>query len=202
MKLTSVYLKQLLLSGLCLFAMLSTALAQKPLSEREVKEFNLKLSRAGIVFSMPEGFVSIRPISTDETSFDYGITIPGSDFEIWFNVRPYKDSEIAGYRTATIPDSVYIEWGRARAAAFSADNNYYARNLSPTVLEQYNADWGKSYFLALNDSPSTRHYKYALLITLQKNHTGTIMAVCLTNTRGPEFFKNINRARNCIKFKQ
>jgi hypothetical protein len=55
--------------------------------------------------------------------------------------------------------------------------------------------------LNLLDFPATKHYKYALLIALQRNHTGTIMAVCFTNDKGPEFFKNVDRASNCLKFK-
>ena len=49
--------------------------------------------------------------------------------------------------------------------------------------------------------PATKRYKYALLITLQKNHTGIILAVCFTNEKGPEFFKNLDRASSCMKFK-
>jgi hypothetical protein len=49
--------------------------------------------------------------------------------------------------------------------------------------------------------PITKHYKYALLITLQKAQTGTILAICFANEKGPEFFKNMGLAKNCIKFK-
>jgi len=186
----------------CLFLVLTTSGQRKHIIvSHEFKEFNELINKAGIVFTMPEGFKEIKPLNTDETSFDYGITIPGVEFEIWFDIRPYKQSQIEAYRTSTNPDSVYINWGKAQAAAFSADNNFYTRTIRAENLADYNADWGRTYFMALNDSPYTRHYKYALLITLQKDHTGTIIAECLTNERGPDFFQNINKARNCIKFK-
>ena len=60
---------------------------------------------------------------------------------------------------------------------------------------------GKTYLLNLLDMPETKHYKYALLITLQKGHVGTIIAVCFANEKGAEFFKNINKASKCLKFK-
>lgn len=185
----------------CLFFVVSVSAQRKNRFDHEFGEFNELANRAGVVFTMPDGFKEIRPLNSDETSFVYGITIPGDEFEIWFDIRPFKASQIAGYRTSTNPDSVYVNWGKNQAAAFSADDNYLARNLPESTLTDYNADWGKSYFIALNDSPYTRHYRYALLITLQKNHTGTIIAVCLTNDRGADFFQNINKARNCIRFK-
>lgn len=91
--------------------------------------------------------------------------------------------------------------GSSLARTFSGENQFDVRTIPSKVLKRYNADAGKSYLLSLQDFDQTKHYKYALLITLQKNHTGTIMAVCFTNDKGPEFFKNIDKASYCVKFK-
>jgi hypothetical protein len=135
------------------------------------------------------------------------MVIPGKDFEIWFQVRSQKENWISYERSkdkpnaVANPDSTYASLGEAHAAAFTGESKYFIRNIPPEVLARYNADAGKSYLLTLLDLPATKRYKYALLITLQKDHTGIIMAVCFTNDKGPEFFKNIDKASNCLKFK-
>lgn len=161
------------------------------------KQFNKLLNQAGVFFSLPEGFKEIAPVNTDEQSYDYAITTPGHELEIWFAVKPYK--QISRYYAS--PDSAYAAIGKNAAETLSDDNFLFTRSLTSRILGQYGADAGKSYLLNLSDSPATRHFKYALIITLQKNHTGTILAVCLTNDKGPDFFRNIDKARNCIKFK-
>lgn len=166
-------------------------------NSRQDKEFNKLLNEASVVFSLPEGFKEITPVSTDEQSFDYAVTTAGHELEIWFAVKPYKQIS----RNYNSPDSAYAVIGKTAAENLSDDNFLFTRSLTSRVLSQYGADAGKSYLLNLSDSPVTRHYKYALIITLQKNHTGAILAVCLTNDKGPDFFRNIDKARNCIRFK-
>jgi hypothetical protein len=134
--------------------------------------------------------------------------IPGKNFEIWLQVKSQQQNwnsylhnlNMPGEKLAN-PDSVYLAMGQAHASAFAGENQPVVRSIPAKTLKRYNADAGKSYLLSLQDLDQTKHYKYALLIALQKNHTGTIMAVCFTNDKGPEFFKNIDRASHCIKFK-
>jgi hypothetical protein len=185
--------------AVCLLVYGYTAGAQTKYSQvdRQMKEFSRLVTEANINFTLPEGFKEVTPISNEDVSYDYGITLPGQEFEIWFEVKPYK--VISKYYANA--DSAYINIGKEQVSVFSADNAYFARNLNDRILAQYNADEGKSYLVNLSDSPVTRHYKYALIITLQKDHTGTILAICLTNDKGPGFFKYIDKARNCIKFK-
>jgi hypothetical protein len=136
------------------------------------------------------------------------MALPGKEFEIWLQVRSQKENwasyikSIGDKHTMQAnPDSLYLGLGTAHAIAFTGDRNYLMRSIPANILERYNADAGRSYLLNLLDMPVTRHYKYALLITLQKDHTGTILAVCFANEKGPEFFKNIDKASSCIKFK-
>ncbi|QKJ28942.1 hypothetical protein HQ865_03960 [Mucilaginibacter mali] len=164
----------------------------KPAREsREFRNFNKVATRANVAVVIPDGFKEID-VKSDNPAFDYGITIPDQGFEIWLKVMP---------QTESTPDSVYLEIGRAQARQLAGDNEYLVRGMPERVLNDYNADAGKTYFFNLPDAAATKRYKFALLITLQKSHKGTIMAVCLTNDKGPDFFRNINRARNCIKFK-
>lgn len=198
MKATLRLFKQLFVF-VCLLVYSQQVHAQNKYSQvdRQLKDFGRLATEANIAFTLPEGFKEVSPISNEDVSYDYGITLPGQEFEIWFEVKPYK--QISKYYNNA--DSAYINIGKEQVSVFSADNAYFTRNLDDRILAQYNADAGKSFLVNLSDSPVTRHYKYALIITLQKDHTGTILAVCLTNDKGPEFFKYIDKARNCIKFR-
>lgn len=185
--------------AMCLLICSYAADAQNKYSQvdRQMRAFYRLANEANITFTLPEGFKEVAPVNNEDVTYDYGITLPGEEFEIWFEVRPYKQIN----KNYANPDSAYINIAKEQVSVFSADNAYFARNLDDRILAQYNADEGKSYLVNLSDSPVTRHYKYALIITLQKDHTGTILAICLTNDKGPEFFKYIDKARNCIKFK-
>ncbi|MBE9667329.1 hypothetical protein [Mucilaginibacter boryungensis] len=191
MNYSSRQIKQILLITCLLFCMGAAIAQTKPAKEsHEYKSFSKIASRSNVTFTLPEGFKEL-PVSGDNI-FNYGMTIPGEDFEIWLKVTPQTDNT---------SDSLYVEMGKAEAKLLAGDNHYYTHGMPERVLTDYNADAGRSYFIYLSDSPATKHYKFALLITLQKNSKGTIMALCMTNDKGPDFFKNINKARNCIRFK-
>ena len=134
--------------------------------------------------------------------------LPGKEFEIWCQVKSekqnwasYERSRSTGNTQMPNPDSLYKEIAASHAISFTGEKNFSVVNLPPDILARYNANEGKSYLLTLLNLPVTKSYRYALLITLHKDHTGTIMAVCFTNDKGPEFFKNINLAGKCLKFK-
>lgn len=171
------------------------------------KSFSYQLGQANISFKLPPGFKEIKAVNNEDFPFDYAIELPGQDFEIWFHAMSLKRNWIlyaesgADANKLENPDSTYIQMGRAQARAFTGGDDYIVRTIGADVLAQYNADAGKTYLLNLLDLPETKHYRYALLITLQKHHVGNLMAVCFTNNKNPEFFKNMKRAANCIKFK-
>jgi hypothetical protein len=181
--------------------------ATKHPQSAEQKEFFRLVAQANVKFIYPNGFREIKAPDDEDFSFDYGLELPGRQFEIWFQVKSEKEnwtSYLTGKSQNTQmanPDSVYIGLAEAQASAFTGDGKFFKRDIPPDVLARYHADAGKSYLLTLLDLPQTKHYKYALLIILQKNHTGTILAVCFANVKGPEFFKNIDKASNCLKFK-
>jgi hypothetical protein len=167
-------------------------------------------AEANVSFVFPKGFKEIPAPDNEYFSYDYALTIPGKDFEIWLQVKSQKENW-ASYQKAqnrpdasqlANPDSTYISLAQAQCSAFAGDNPFSPRVIPPDILARYNADNGKSYLLTLRDMQMTKRYKYALLITLQKDHTGIIMAVCFTNEKGPEFFKNMDKASNCLKFKE
>lgn len=193
MNLLYKHLKQfLLITGLMFCANCIVVAQQKPFKVNKWnRSFAQAAAKSNIAFFIPDGFKEITDKSV-ANPFDYGITLPDQNFEIWFKVSPQNESS---------SDSLYLDMGKNEAKALSGDNGYFMRSLPSEVLEEYNADAGKTYFLSLPDSPVTKHYKFALLITLQKNHRGIVMAAGLTNDKGPDFFKNLNRARSCLKFK-
>ncbi|HZY38508.1 MAG TPA: hypothetical protein VFE53_17740 [Mucilaginibacter sp.] len=175
---------------------------------KKLKEFFQLVRQANVKFEYPNGFREIVAPDNEDFSFDYALELPGKDFEIWFKVSSQKEEWFNYTRTQTTkgpgmenPDSVYLDIGKAMASTLAGDQAYFERSIPGDVLTRYHADAGKSYLLTLLDLPDTRHYKYALLITLQRNHTGTILAICFGNDKGPEFFKNINKASHCLKFK-
>lgn len=185
--------KQILLISGLLFCTAGMFAQQKPpRPSHAFKSFIRATGKAGVAFSLPDGFKEI-PVKAESLPFDYGITIPDQDFEIWFKAIPQIDTD---------PDSLYVDIGKITAKTLAGDNEIsFVRNMPDRVLTDYGADAGKTYLINLPDLPATRHYKFALLITLQKSHKGTIMAVAFTNEKGPDFFRNINKARNCIHFK-
>ena len=177
-------------------------------TSNQLKAFYQLDAEANVVFIYPEGFKEIPVINNEDFSFDYAMVLPGHDFEIWFRVRSLKrnweDYQLYSNdptRSIENPDSLYNHIGLAQAISFTGDKNYFTTIIPKDVLARYNATAGKTYLLNLLDMRATKHYKYALLITLQKDHIGTIVAVCFANDKGSEFFKNISKASKCLKFK-
>jgi hypothetical protein len=178
-------------------------------SSQQLKDFFTFAAQANAIFVYPKGFREIPAPDDEDFSYDYALELPGKGFEIWLKVASQKEEWFNYTRTQTVkgpgmenPDSVYLDVGKADARALSGDQPYFERTIPADVLARYHADAGKSYLVTLLDLPDTKHYKYALLITLQKYHTGTIRAICFGNEKGPEFFKNINRASHCLMFKR
>jgi len=210
-------IKQILITGTFIFCVtqaisqashrLIKQSAQHPAGIQS-KEFHHLLTQVNASFIFPKGFKEVKAPDDEYFSFDYAMEIPGKDFEIWFQVKSqkanwdsYEHTQNSQSARQANPDSLYKDISAAQAIAFTGDKQYFVRNVPPDILARYNADIGRSYLLTLLDLPETKHYKYALLMILQKNHVGTILAVCFTNVKGPEFFKNINMASHCAKFK-
>ncbi|WP_295667093.1 hypothetical protein [uncultured Mucilaginibacter sp.] len=204
--------KQILFTAICLlvaasvFAQLrhnQATMIKKPVPNEQKSNFYHLVTQTSVVFSWPKGFAEVQAPDDEDFSFDFALELPGQDFEVWYQIKSEKEdwARFKDNPQASNPDSIYNGAGKAAAASFCGDDKYFERNIPRSVLARNNADAGKSYLLTLLDLPQTKHYKYALLITLQKNHTGTIIAVCFTNVKGPEFFKNVNRATNSLHFK-
>lgn len=201
-------LKQILLTTLFLCSVLpAIAQTRHNISTSDRKNFYQLLREANLKFIFPAGFKEIPPVNNEDFSFDYDMEIPGNNFEMWLQVKSQKQNWAsyihAQYDQRTQlanPDSMYLDMGQAMAIALTGNKNYMARNMPPEILSRYNADAGKSYLLNLLDMPVTRHYKYALIVSLQKNHTGTLVAVFFTNDKDPDFYRNVNRAAHSFKF--
>ena len=205
-KATTGQIKQLLLYiGLVFCITPVFAQGKRTAMSPEYKEFNKELADADLSFTIPAGFKEIKAVNNDDFAYDYAIQLPDADFEIWFQVKSLKDYK-AGTKSKSDkdkpvnPDSLYMDLGQAQATAFMGDKNYLIRNIPQNALVRYNADAGKTFLLNLPDSPVTKHYKYAMVVVLQKNHAGTLLATCFANELGPGFFKNLNLANSCIKF--
>jgi hypothetical protein len=192
--------------ALCLIGFLMVAHAQNsPLESASAKSFKKLLAHINAGFIMPEGFVETAPQNNDKTNYQYALQVPNEDFEVRIQVNDNRKESRKWARGSAAdnvnPDSLYSKVALAQINSMAGDGEHFSRPIPQRILQDYNADIGRSCFFSLADSPVTKHYQYALLIIIQKNHYGSITVLCLGNDRGPEFFGKINKLRNCLKFK-
>lgn len=201
---TSTFVFKIAITFVLFIVLVTEVRAQGLHSEpsQQFKNFAKKLSAMGIKFEFPPGFKEIKAVNNRDFPFTYAMEIPEQNFEIWFSAENEKANEkFLKQNKLRIPaDSAYNAIALKQAAAFSNETDWQAREIPEEILMRYNADAGKFYSLNLNDSAVTGHYKYALLVSLAKYNVGTLLAVCFTNNKGPEFFKNMYQASNCFKF--
>jgi len=202
-----LYKKLIRQKFICIYALLlctAPAFAQVR-SMSDFRGFNAHLTKADVTFIFPTGFKEIKPAATRNYRYDYGIASEDNNCEIWFKVRSQKEN-LADYLRrggkAINPDSLYQEIGRAQVKIFKSDDMqlFVPRSIPSSTLTRYNADLGKTFLIGLSDKPETKHYKFAMVVVLQKNGVGTITAVCFANELGPGFFKTLNQASSCLKF--
>jgi hypothetical protein len=182
--------------------------AQQKFMSTQLRDFMRRTAEADVQFTFPKGFTETHIQNNEYYSFDYAMEMPGHGFEMWLLVRSqkadwksYVNSKNDPGKQMANPDTTYLAMGLAQVRTFTDDPNTVVRDIKEEVLAKYNASAGKSYLLALPDKRETRRYKYALILTIEKDHTGTILAVCFTNEKNPDFFNNINRISNYLKFK-
>ncbi|HTI61173.1 hypothetical protein [Mucilaginibacter sp.] len=172
------------------------------------REFLRLATDANVVFNFPSGFREILPPNDDYFSFDYAMETSGHQFEIWFKVSSQKN-DWKNYltmrndpgRQLPNPDTGYLAKGRAIAKTLADDTVSVTRTIDQEVLKRYNASAGKSYLVDMPYRAATKHYKYALVLAIEKDHIGTVLMVCFTDEKSPEFFRNVNRISHYLKFK-
>jgi len=172
-------------------------------NSQQFTAFDKAAKKSGVVFTFPQGFKEIKAVKNHDYSFNYAMELPEKDFEIWLRVNTTKENkELLKHNHQTVNvDSAYAFIIKQQAATFASDDDWLTRPIPEYILNRYNADIGKTYLVNLKDSPVTKRYKYALMIVLAKYNTGSVFAICLSNSKGPEFFKNMFEASNCLKFK-
>lgn len=181
----------------------SIVFGQAKNGSRQLSGFKYLLSNINGSFTIPESFTEIKPANNDKLPFQYGLKFPDAECEVWFQVNSVKGDwqrfERNG-RQGINPDSAYLKVASDEAQIMGGTKDLLSRPMPPRILQMYNADEGRSYFVTLADIPATKHYQYALLIVLHKNHYGNIVVACLTNEKGPTFFRNIDKLKYCFKF--
>jgi len=195
-----------LLIYILLLTLITPAFAQTNHTQQvsQFKSFTNALNHVNLAFTFPEGFKEIKAPDTESLPFDYAMELPDADFEVWFRVSTQKENEkfiVERNIHVVNPDSLYVRLAENQIAAFTPDDGYLKRKVPDYILNRYNADDGSTFLFNLDDSPVTKHYKYALLTALTKTNVGTVFTICFSNEKGPEFFKNMNAACSCLKFK-
>jgi hypothetical protein len=183
---------------------MAQGIAAPPESDKFKKPFGDLLIETNLSFNFPEGFREVKVPNTDALPFNYGMDLPGQEFEIWMRITTQREGEklLADKNIhVSSSDSLYVYLAQDQIPAFTSEKSYLRRVLPNYILRRYNANAGSTYLLNIDDSRLTKHYKYALLTVLQKNQAGVAMSICFTNERGPEFFKTMNMASSCLKFK-
>jgi len=186
----------------------STAIAQTKQvapADDQRKDFNLLLKDSNLKFTFPSGFKEIKALNNEYFSFDFALE--DANCEVWMMVRSQKQNWIS-YEKArqdkktelANPDSMYVDVTKAYATELTDDKNFAGRDFPADVLAEYNADGGKSYLLNLRDMQVFHHYKYALIVSLQKDHTGTLIAIFFTNYKDADFYRDVNRVSHSFKF--
>ncbi len=172
-------------------------------NSQQLKAFEKALNKVGATFTFPEGFKEIKAVNNRDLQFNYAMELPGKEFELWLRVNSLKENKdfLNDNKIRVSADSAYLHLLKQQVSTLSSDENWLMRPIPPFILGGYNADVGKTYLVNLKDSPVTRHYKYALLIAIAKYNAGSLYAICLTNNKGTEFFRNMFTASNCLKFK-
>jgi len=197
-------MKKLLGILVCLILGITHVIGQsKSFTSPALNGFKELLNGINATFNVPENFVEIKPANSEKLTFQYGLKIPDADFEIWFQVNSVKGDwqRYEANKQLANPDSSYNKIATDEALVMSGSKDFMSRPMPAYILDRYNADEGRSYLITLAaDMPATKHYQYALIIVLHKNHYGNIVVACLTNEKGPTFFKNINQLRYCFKF--
>lgn len=193
------------LTGIFLFAILLVTQVKgqlKPYGGPQLTGFKALLSTINGTFTYPENFTEVKPPNNEKLPFQYGLKMDDADLEIWFQVNSVRAEwqRFEANKQGADPDSSYTKVAADEALTMSGRNDYITRSIPPYILDRYNADEGRSYLLTLADLPATKHYQYALLIVLHKNHYGNMVVACLTNEKGPAFYRNVNQLKHCFRF--
>jgi hypothetical protein len=193
-----------LLTFLLLIYTISYTQTVQPLSQ--LKTFQQSLNVANVQFSMPKDFKEIKALRTTHINVDFAMEIPNANFQVWYAVESLQQ-ERAKFKAAEVdskrlihPDSLYNLAALSAATKLAGKDNFTSKNLPQETLDIFHADKGKSYQLNLYDRPETNHYQYGLLISLQKNGSGYISMLFLSNENGPEFYKKVNKAYYSVSF--
>jgi hypothetical protein len=180
--------------------------AQSQSNFTQLKSFQQTLAALNAQFAFPKDFKEIKTVRGADLDVDYAIELPNDDFQVWFMARNqqqrtkskvFEDNAKAPNSSS---DSLYKSVSTATALALAGKNNFTDKVLPAELLALYHADEGQSYLLNLYNAPVTNHYKYGLLICLQKNGAGSISMLFLGNDNGPEFYKKVNKACYAVRF--
>lgn len=83
--------KQIIITAIFLLvAAVATSQVKPPTPSNQLRNFSKETVEDGMEFIFPDGVREIPAVNTVDFPFDYAMSLPGKDFEIWFMVRSTK----------------------------------------------------------------------------------------------------------------
>ncbi|MCF8247027.1 MAG: hypothetical protein K9J37_18870 [Saprospiraceae bacterium] len=180
------------ISAACLLLLLPQCLLSQK-SEQHVA-FEHLLESAGLEFFEPldAGYRTIQPQENDYLNCQYAINSNREHLEIRYYVQPWNEADanttaphVSTFRVLT---SVATNAGEAVISAIQPTKE--------TLLRDFNADWGMTYFFtpkpAFSDKPACK------LLALSREGQGTVFVFFLFNDPGNEA---LNQREVAVRFK-
>lgn len=88
--------KQIIITAIFLLvAAVATSQVKPPTPSNQLRNFSKETVEDGMEFIFPDGVREIPAVNTVDFPFDYAMSLPGKDFEIWFMVRSTKNIHVS-----------------------------------------------------------------------------------------------------------
>lgn len=154
-------------------------------------EFESTLDNCGMIFDMPDGYIQGQITENHNMNYEYALTYPEKDFEVRYAVRPisykhYENDSVtsqmeemkafrnAQYRVVLEAIILNITGGVSyKVGPFDDDN----------VKKEFNADWGGTTFVELNNSDFGKGFKYCMIVAIHKKDVADAYYFYLANSK-------------------
>jgi len=171
-----------------LFFSLSSFAGEKELP----KFFSDILIKANMTFEMPKGLIETTVIENQQMNYEFAIKYPDKKFEVRYAIRPLG-SMIEDYKmkiknqkpgdSFADPNKMYP--ASLQAIAYNISGGKLAKSAEfdkTSVKEEFNADWGSTTFVEVNNTFS-QGYKYCMMVAIHKDDCADAYIFFMTDNK-------------------